>query len=78
MVAVLFIFGLACTVGQVYSIGIPAMLFALAWAALEKIVNSLSVDNGCGMWLVLTVVALLGLVLASAAVGGSLVMGGRI
>lgn len=78
MVAITFIFGLACTLCQVYSIGVPAMLFALAWAVLEKIVNSLSVDNGCGMWLVLVVVALLGLLMAVGTVGGSLMMEGRL
>lgn len=78
MVAVTFIFGLACTLGGVYAIGIPAMLFAVAWAGVEKIVNSLSIDNGCGMWLVLIVVGLLGVLMAAGAVGGSLVMEGRL
>jgi len=49
MVEITFIFGLACTLCGQVAIGVPAMLFALAWAVLEKIVNSLSVDNGCGM-----------------------------
>lgn len=78
MTKVIFVFGLACTLFGVWTIGIPAMLFALAWAGVEKVVDNISVDNGCGMWLVLIVVALVGGMLAMGALGGSLMMEGRL